>query len=492
MTTQFTPEWFEEQQSKLSLNPDKAVESYQPLRIPLPDPQLFQIMVTGQKGAVHFNPSGMIQYLRACNIIYTGGTARMFDGRIYTEMDPKMLGDMVYRAIERWGSSFIPSQYDVANVLRAASALIVETNEWPDAEMGIPYSTLDGGHLIAFENGILNTGTMDFLPFTPYVFLTSYIHAKYDPSVRDCSAKAIIDNIINTPETRDFFYEMMGFILYEPNMYPPSIFAIYGPGNTGKSALERCISTVLGSENVSRLSMTQITDKFGTAELEGKKLNVCGETGDSSSKETHVDGELMKRLSDGDTVMVQRKHQQPYYIRNTAKFLFCTNGVPDFGDNSSGLYRRLYVIPCRNQQDPTAHIYDYLTDDQSRSWLVNRSLSAYRLFVANNRQFSISPQMQDEHRQFQTQDGFFDFIQALFGTMDREEVAKAICEDEELRYAVILYERYADYSRDMGSRPLSRKKFTEKVRNEFNLQKKTTAYKTMAMDKPTTKEIYCR
>lgn len=82
-------------------------------------------------------------------------------------------------------------------------------------------------------------------------------------------------------------------------MNPPAIFLLYGPGNTGKTALHQMIARVVGEQNVSTLGLSQITSRFGTAELNGKLLNVCGETGGASRRQTGVDGELLKKLTDG-------------------------------------------------------------------------------------------------------------------------------------------------------------------------------------------------
>lgn len=139
------------------------------------------------------------------------------------------------------------------------------------------------------------------LPFTPYIYQTNYINANYDPYVQD--EPRISEILLNILPTDDnilrFYLEMVGYILYSQTMNPPAIFLLYGPGNTGKTALHQMIANVVGRNNVSTLGLTQITSRFGTAELNGKILNVCGETGGMSRKFTGIDGELLKKLTDG-------------------------------------------------------------------------------------------------------------------------------------------------------------------------------------------------
>lgn len=454
-----------------SENTTEKITDHHPIRIERPDPTLYSIMEEGKKGGIKFSPFGMIQYLNACYIVFDGVTPRIFDGRVYIELPRLVLHDMIYQAVHKVGRGYIPTPYEISTVVKAATSLLKHTNvAFPDPEMGAPYE----GRLIAFENGVLNMDTGELLDFSPYLFLPAYVHARYDPSIKDASAKGVLSGIIPQGDTLDFLFEMIGYFIFNPDLNPPAIFNLYGPGNTGKSAIAHMIKSLLAG-SVSEIGLTQLTARFTVAELEGKVLNICGETGDTSSKLTHFDGELMKRLSDGDMILVERKGQDPYYIHNTAKFLFVTNTIPDFGDNSSGLYRRLYVIPCRVRQDPNAQIYDMLTDGDSKSWVINRAYAAYNHFK-DRKTFVISPQMEVELNQYKSQDSVMDFLQHIFGATSIPVVAHKITEDDVLCYTTELYSAYTAFCRESLSQPLSRKKFIEKIRNEYNLKTKVVSY----------------
>lgn len=460
------------------------IHDHFPIRLELPNPSEFPIMEEGKKGGVKFSPFGVIQYLHACYIVFDGPLSRIFDGRVYAELPKAKLEDMIYQAVYNVGMGYIPTPYEINTVIKAATSLLKHTNvAFPDPQMGADY---EGSQIIVFENGVYNFDTGQLLPFTPYLYMTGYIHARYDPTIQTSSAHSVLSGIIPQDETLDFLFEMIGYLMFNPNLNPPAIFNLYGPGQTGKSAIANMIS-VLMQGSVSKLGLSQLTARFTVAELEGKAVNICGETGDTSSKDTHFDGELMKRLSDGDEIMVERKGQNPYYIHNTAKFLFVTNTIPDFGDNSSGLYRRLYVIPCRVKQDPKLQIYDMLIDDESRSWVVNKALKAYQLF-RETKTFTSSPQMEIELNQYKSQDSVMDFLQQTFGATNIPVVAHSITEDDVLCYTTDLYNAYTTFCRESLSKPLSRKKFIEKIRNEYNLKTKVVSYTTL--DRVTTKTKY--
>lgn len=449
------------------------VKSYSPIRRDPPIPEDFAILEEGKRGGVKFNALEVIRYLGANEIVFDHSIPRRFDGRVYSEIPTRDVEDLIIRACYKHGYAVTP--YDIKTVINLAETLLPpDLTGFPDPEMAEPYER-DNGLLIAFENGVLNVITGELLPFTPYLYLTYYLHAKYDPTITTAPSKSVIEGIISQQETIDFFYEMCGYIFFHPTLNPPSIFMLYGPGNTGKSALANLIRTIMGN-TVAQIGLSQLTAKFTVAELEGKRLNICGETGDASSRETHFDGELLKRLTDGDTVLVERKGERPYYIRNTAKFLFVTNTPPDFGDNSSGLFRRLYEIPCRNRQDEKAQIYDILTSEESRSWLINQSLLAWKLFCKNGYKFTISSQMEVEHAHYKAQDSVMEFLQNLFDSTSVPVVAHKITTDDNLCYTTILYDAYRENCAEGGNKPLSRKKFVEKIRNEYNLKTKVVYY----------------
>lgn len=478
MSTKYDAEYFANALKNLPkeyqdvTTPTKEVKSFSPLQIQPPNPTDYSLVATNTKGskvsqAVDYTT--MIAYLRDCNIVADGPMFRKFDGRVYSILPESVFEDQIYNAVYDSGSGYVAKPHEINTVIKASSALLKLTRlHWSRSDTLADYDS-PNYPLIAFENGILNLDTNELLPFTPMIDMTNFLHANYDPNVTDAPARAVLENIIPNPQTLDFIFEMIGYILFDRTMSPPAIFVLYGPGETGKSAIANVIATILGDDCVTAMGMKQLTSRFGPASLEGKMLNICGETGSESAKTTGFDGELLKKMSSGERITVEEKNQKQHEIYNTAKVLFCTNSVPDFADDSSGLFRRLCIVPCRQPQDSKARIYDKLTDPQSRSWIINKSLSAYRVLCAT-KVFTLSPQMKAELEQFKSQNSLLDFVQIMFGTTDRGVVADAIVNDNELCYTVNLYSAYQEFSHASLNQPMSRKKFVEKIRNEFNLE----------------------
>ena len=452
-----------EYKSVVEDNPPIVYQS--PLRLDVPKATSRDLVTRDKDG----NPKGLnrntlVPFLEDNYIVRIGHEFRKFDGRRYAPMTEDELGKLVSKAV--YQHSLVPRDSDVNDFVKICRALL-------EREIGFPSfarnsDLYENQPLIAFQNGLYNMDTHQMLPFTPFLPVIHYIRADYDPTVEDAPARAVIEGIVPDPQTRDFVFEMIGYILFEPTMNPPAIFVLYGPTETGKSALATIIEELVGLDSVTHMNMRSLTSQFGPADLEGKLLNVCKETGDESAVRTNFNGELLKNMTSGEQITVEKKHKDQHEIIPTAKTLFCTNSPPDFGDDSSGLFRRLYIVPCRQPQNRKDRIYDLLKTPQSRSYIVNKAYQAYLIFKANGG-FTPSPLMEKEKRYYKAQNSILDFLQTTFDTDDKTVIRDRLVSDPELKYTAVFYNTYTDFCSLTLAKPVGRKRFFAYMRNEYGL-----------------------
>ena len=447
------------------------------------DPLNFNLISTS--GKVSIDRRNVARYLKAMNVVYVGDAPFVYDGCTYKKTDPLFIDRMIYEAVDKYDAApFItqPMLKDIAHFMQANSMPhdIIPPEGW-DEEGLYEYS-----ELIPFDNGLYNFVHDRFLRFSSNIFITHQLGARYDPKIETHPVEEIYKKILPNPETRRFFFEMVGYTLFSTEMFPPAIFVIYGPGHTGKTALQRAVTSLAGESNVSSLSLTQISEDFTTYMMIGKLINICGETGVKQGRyETGVDGELLKRLSDGQEITVQKKHGQPFQVRNTAKLWFVTNTMPDFGDSSSGIYRRVYVMPCRVEQNDKDRIYDKLTEPDALTWLANKALAGYRDFLDNGRNFHVSSECIIEARAYKNQDSVTDFLEETFGTSPKSLIPSKL----DGWMVGDLYHAYADFTKLGGGKPIGKRKFGEKIRNEYGMNTVSVhAYKNDGS--PTCKKQY--
>ena len=324
------------------------------------------------------------------------------------------------------------------------------------------------GNIIPFANCMYNVDTNTILPYTPYLFTKTCYDAIYDPRIQEHPVEKIYRGIIPDEDTLKFFFEYVGYILFHSDMTAPSLLLMYGRTGTGKSALAETIRTAIGTRNVSFLSLDQLSSQFEVSELLGKRLNIASETGDTSSSRPfgqRPDGELLKRLADGTEVTFPIKYKQPIVARNTAKMIFLSNTPPDFGDSSSAIYRRLHVIPCRQTQIWEDMIYDDLQERDAISWLINKSLKGYRGFVNRGYKFTESEEMEAELVAHKRQNNLYDFLATYFGVNSVNDIRLQLNGE----YLNDLYIAYTEHTKEGGGHPLSKRRMSEQIRNEYDM-----------------------
>ncbi len=329
------------------------------------------------------------------------------------------------------------------------------------------------GNLIPFQNCIYNINEDTMLPYTPYKFLKTKYDAIYDPSITEHPVEKIYRGIIPDEDTLSFFFEFVGYTMFHYELEPPIIFLLYGSTNTGKSALAETVQKALGYKNVSNLDLNQLSSQFEPSVLLDKVMNVSSETGSGQSQGRfggRPDGELLKRLSGGEPITFSRKYKEPITQNNTAKMWFISNTMPDFGDFSSGMDRRLHIIPCRETQVYEHKIYDVMQERDAISWLVNQALDGYRRFLKRGGVFVQSDIMKAEHTRFKVQDSIYDFIAEYLGVYSKTDIRDALHEME----IKPMYEDYKLHTQEVGGRPFKRGNFRERICNEYSMIYKTS------------------
>lgn len=431
----------------------------------------FPAVRTDAKGNVSFDKREVVKWLKACFIVFDGDIPYQFNGQIHQRITTADIADLIYRELEKIPEAPFQSRTAIADIIANFKAVsqVGDNNTFPET-----WSYSDtiryNGTLIPFQNGLYNLDTDDLLPFCPYIFVPYQLAVRYDPTITDSPARKCLEKILPNEETRDFFLQLSGYTLYSQTLDPPGLFCIYGPGGTGKSGLDKMMRATMGDSNISNLKLHQLSKDFLVSDLHDKLLNISGETGKGQRTIINdVDGELLKQLSDGQMIQADRKHKSSITFKNTAKLWFVTNQLPDFGDSTSGMIRRVYIIPCRVMQSWEDQLHTHMTTPEACSWFANVSLKAYREFVARGRRFYISDEMKREHTSYRVQDGLGEFLMAEFGTLDKPTIAEGL----DGLMVDDLYRKYSEYVREGGGKPLARKSMAERLRNEYTMESRT-------------------
>lgn len=270
-------------------------------------------------------------------------------------------------------------------------------------------------YYIICKNCIVDVRDRKAYPYSKDFFIPTLINATYDPKIRKCE---VVDKFMarvteNDSEIEDLIYEMIGYCLIPTSKFQKS-FILFGDGSNGKSTLLDMIISLLGDYNVSSLSFKEINHNFKLAEITDKLANI----GDDISDEYITDSSIFKKLVTGEEITVEKKHEQPYKIRNTATIIFATNNLPNMQDKSNGMVRRLCIIPFNaliTKKDPDfdPFIIDKLTSDEAKSYVLNKALLGLKR-VFENQGFTlpkvVEEVMEDYYREVNNVIRYLDYL----------------------------------------------------------------------------------
>ena len=282
-------------------------------------------------------------------------------------------------------------------------------------------------YYIICKNCIVDVRDRKQYDYSKDFFIPTLINATYDPKIKKCE---VVDKFMSRvccgdKEVESLIYEMIGYCLIPTSKFQKS-FILFGDGSNGKSTLLDAIISLLGDYNVSSLSFKEINHNFKLAEITDKLANI----GDDISDEYITDSSIFKKLVTGEEITVEKKHEQPYKIRNTATIIFATNNLPNMQDKSNGMVRRLCIIPfnaviSKDQPDFDPFIIDKLTTDEAKSYILNKALLGLeRVFV--NQGFTIpkivDEVMEDYYREVNNVIRYLDYIddEKLIGKISKD------------------------------------------------------------------------
>lgn len=308
--------------------------------------------------------------------------------------------------------------------------------------------------LICVNNGVLDTRSKKLEPYSEKFILKNKININYNPNAYDQKLDQVLNQFAcNDKEIRALLEEMIGYSLIRTNIYSKS-FILTGDGANGKSTYINLVRKLLGRDNVSSLGLNEVGQRFKTAEIFGKLVNL----GDDISNKFIEDNSIFKKLVTGEAVSVEKKGQDPFEFCNYTKFIFASNEIPRINDTTSGLNRRIIIIPFNAVFTKDAPGYDpeimeKITTSAAMEYLFNISLDALQRII-NNKGFTNCTAAEKELEQYKrVNDPILEFLE------DYGEIAgKAINE---------VYISYSSWCIEAGIVAFSRIDFSRKICKQF-------------------------
>jgi len=287
-----------------------------------------------------------------------------YDGRRYTLLPPGELRARVTLSIQRSFESSKASASDdkgkprrrpgvtrslVSDTIQALGSLqlvpgSVEQPAWLGAKAARPRA----GY-IAMENGLVDVeavvaGKVNVVrPHSADWFSPTCLTYAYDPAATCPMWLTFLGNALEDDVDRiALIQEWFGYCLTHDTALQ-KFLVIVGEGADGKTVLVLVLIGLLGTENVSHVPLELFGQRFQLTTTLGKLANAVTEIGDLDRA---AEG-LLKAFVSGDPMFFDRKNLPGVNARPTARLLFTTNNLPQLRDRSSGIWRRMILMPFR-------------------------------------------------------------------------------------------------------------------------------------------------
>jgi len=232
---------------------------------------------------------------------------------------------------------------------------------------------------INFQNGILDIETGKLEEHSPEHNFTTCLPFSYDPdAVCPTWDQFIKDVTIDRVDLANILHEFMGFCAYGGEYRYHKALVLSGSGKNGKSTFIDVLTSIMGEENTSAVPLTSLSkDVFAMADMHGKLINVSEEEPPSCFKETGV----FKNLTGNNYVRAQKKFKSPFKMLSRAKIVISYNELPFISDTSTGMRRRLLIVPFDlNLENNPSKVNTNIKDDLSSELpgIFNRALEGWK------------------------------------------------------------------------------------------------------------------
>jgi putative DNA primase/helicase len=333
-----------------------------------------------------------------------------FNGAYWKELNRETVKNFLGRVAEKLSVHLLEAQhYKFKNELY---------NQFLSAAHFEPIEQRSDVVLINLQNGTfeISKDGQRLREFNAKDFLTYQLPFEYDEMATCPVFQKYLNEVLPEKELQHIVAEFFGYI-FTKGLKMEKAMLLYGSGANGKSVLFDIMNALLGNENISNFSLSNLLEEHNRALIAYKLLNYGSEINATRTRDE------FKNLVSTEPIQARLKYGNSFTMENYAKLAFNCNELPKDFDHSNAYFRRLLIIPFRitipeSKQDKTlankiikmelAGVFNWIIDGLKRllkteqfteSQIAKDTLETYRrdsdsvaCFIAEN---SYKPSVKD-------------------------------------------------------------------------------------------------
>lgn len=296
----------------------------------------------------------------------------------------------------------------------------------------------------------------------PEDFFTYMLPYPYNPAAECVKWHKFLDRVLPEKEMQTVLAEYIGYC-FTRNLKLEKMAVFYGTGSNGKSVLMDIITKLLGSENVSFVTLSALTcDDEKRSQIEGKLANISHESNGE------LDTAMLKQIVSGEPTEVRVLYRGTHVMRDIPKLFTSYNRLPS-AEYTYGFFRRWKLFPFRvtiPDEEQDVELTKKLCEELSG--ILNWVLEALGGLM-QRKAFSSSPTCEQALQEY------------ISNSNSVMQFFSAMCEVDENCYMKLteLYGAYSKYCMEEDLRKFGKKNFQEVIASiwvKFKLIKKNKFY----------------
>lgn len=278
--------------------------------------------------------------------------------------------------------------------------------------------------LINLENGMLHLETFDLETHSPNGLSSIQLPIKYDENAKcDIFIEFINEITMGDSELIKVIQEIVGYCLTSETKAEKA-FYFYGTGSNGKSVLANIIKALVGSQNVTSITLEKLGQPFGLQSIIGKTVNIAAE---NELKGSSVNTENLKSLISGDAMTINIKYQAPIEYTPMCKLIFLVNSLPNTADATHGYFRKVMIVPFNRkfvEEERDVDLFDKLKANELPG-ILNWALEGLVRLRENNYKFSECKAIRNAVKEYeQDQNPVLKFIEHAIEYDENERLSR--------------------------------------------------------------------
>ena len=354
------------------------------------------------------------------------------------------------------GNTFIEREM-ITHIARLTNSQRTEVLKY--LKLIAPTIVASSEYYIAFNNGIYDLTGDSLFNFSEAFIITNKIPWDYNPEAYSEIADKTLNKLAcQDPNIRAVLEECIGYCFFRRNELRKS-FMLLGEKKNGKSTFLEMLKNVIGRDNCSALDLKEIGDRFRTAQIFGKLVNI----GDDIDSQYIENVGTFKKVVSGNGITIENKGQDPIEIEPYCKFIFSANDIPRMKDRSGAVLDRLIFIPfnavfSKDDPDFDPYIIDKLRTKEVAEYLIKIGIAGLKR-VLERREFTIPDQSKIELQEFNERNNpILLFIQEL----TEDDIVGKVAND--------VYLQYSEWCINNGFQAISNLEFSKVIRKEFDVE----------------------